>query len=120
MLLIVSNPYDFMREHLDYAYTNKLMDAAAAAVKENGDNLSALTVQWGERQDDQDSASTKLMALGETITILTLLHIKRLVMRTLKGSLKKILKKRLRKFRQHSPEHSNKLTFKMQFFLHSL
>jgi serine/threonine protein phosphatase PrpC len=50
--------------------TNNLLDAAEAAANDKGDNLSAITVQWGERVNTQDSVSTQLMPLGETTTII--------------------------------------------------
>ncbi|MFW5432340.1 MAG: PP2C family protein-serine/threonine phosphatase [Methylophilaceae bacterium] len=50
--------------------TTTLMDSAEAAADENGDNLSAITLQWGDKQLHHDTVSTGLMPLGETTTII--------------------------------------------------
>jgi serine/threonine protein phosphatase PrpC len=50
--------------------TKTLMDAAENAADDNGDNLSAITVQWGDKQLSIDTVSTQLMPLGETTTII--------------------------------------------------
>ncbi len=50
--------------------TNKLMDSAEFASDERGDNMSAIGLQWGDRQQSNDAVSTQLMPLGETTTIM--------------------------------------------------
>jgi len=50
--------------------TNKLMDSAEFASDERGDNMSAIGLQWGDRQQSTDAVSTQLMPLGETTTIM--------------------------------------------------
>ena len=50
--------------------TNKLMDSAEFASDERGDNMSAIGLQWGDRQQSVDTVSTQLMPLGETTTIM--------------------------------------------------
>ncbi|PPD57100.1 MAG: phosphatase [Methylotenera sp.] len=50
--------------------TNKLMDSAEFASDERGDNMSAIGLQWGDRQKSNDAVSTQLMPLGETTTIM--------------------------------------------------
>lgn len=50
--------------------TNKLMDSAEFASDERGDNMSAIGLQWGDRQQSSDAVSTQLMPLGETTTIM--------------------------------------------------
>ena len=50
--------------------TNKLMDSAEFASDERGDNMSAIGLQWGDRQQSIDAVSTQLMPLGETTTIM--------------------------------------------------
>jgi serine/threonine protein phosphatase PrpC len=52
------------------AATKTLMDAAENAADEHGDNLSAIAVQWGDKQFSEDIVSTQLMPLGETTTII--------------------------------------------------
>ncbi|WP_020167101.1 MULTISPECIES: PP2C family protein-serine/threonine phosphatase [Methylotenera] len=49
---------------------NKLMDNAEFASDERGDNMSAIGLQWGDRQQSTDAVSTQLMPLGETTTIM--------------------------------------------------
>lgn len=50
--------------------TNKLMDSAEFASDEKGDNMSAIGLQWGDRQQSSSAVSTQLMPLGETTTIM--------------------------------------------------
>lgn len=50
--------------------TNKLMDSAEFASDEHGDNMSAIGLQWGDRQQSSATVSTQLMPLGETTTIM--------------------------------------------------
>lgn len=50
--------------------TKTLLDAAEAAADKHGDNLSAISVQWGDKQLSHDTVSTQLMPLGETTTII--------------------------------------------------
>ena len=50
--------------------TLKLIDSAEFASDEKGDNMSAIGVQWGDRQSSEDAVSTQLMPLGETTTII--------------------------------------------------
>jgi PPM family protein phosphatase len=52
------------------AATKTLMDAAETAADKHGDNLSAISVQWGDKQLSNDAVSTQLMPLGETTTII--------------------------------------------------
>lgn len=52
------------------AATKTLMDTAENAADEHGDNLSAIAVQWGDKQLSEDLVSTQLMPLGETTTII--------------------------------------------------
>ena len=53
------------------AATIKLLDSAEFASDEKGDNMSAIGVQWGDRQLSQGAVSTQLMPLGETTTIIS-------------------------------------------------
>ena len=50
--------------------TNRLMESAEFASDERGDNMSAIGLQWGDRQQNGDTVSTQLMPLGETTTIM--------------------------------------------------
>jgi PPM family protein phosphatase len=50
--------------------TKTLLDAAETAADKHGDNLSAISVQWGDKQLSHDTVSTQLMPLGETTTII--------------------------------------------------
>jgi PPM family protein phosphatase len=50
--------------------TNALMDAAEKTVNEHGDNLSAITLQWGDKQLSNDTVSTQQMPFSETTTII--------------------------------------------------
>lgn len=50
--------------------TKTLLDAAESAADKHGDNLSAIAVQWGDKQSSHDAVSTQLMPLGETTTII--------------------------------------------------
>lgn len=50
--------------------TNALMNTAEQLADENGDNLSAIAVQWGDKQFSEDTVSTQLMPLGDTTTII--------------------------------------------------
>lgn len=50
--------------------TDLLMDAAEAAADKNGDNLSAITLQWGDKQASSNAVSTQQMAFGGTTTII--------------------------------------------------
>ena len=52
------------------AATKILMDSAEEAADEHGDNLSAIAVQWGDKQSSHDAVSTQLMPLGDTTTII--------------------------------------------------
>jgi serine/threonine protein phosphatase PrpC len=47
-----------------------LMDSADFASDENGDNMSAIGLQWGDKLSSQVAVSTLLMPLGETTTIM--------------------------------------------------
>ena len=60
-----------LNEHDDVTEaTNLLMDAAEQAADENGDNLSAITLQWGDKQSSHSAVSTQQMAFSETTTII--------------------------------------------------
>lgn len=61
----VLNKYDDVTEA-----TNVLMDKAEKAAKEHGDNLSAITLQWGDKQLSNDAVSTQQMPFSETTTII--------------------------------------------------
>ncbi len=62
---------DTLQQSKDIAEgTIKLLDSAEFASDERGDNMSAIGVQWGDRQSSQDTVSTQLMPLGETTTII--------------------------------------------------
>ncbi len=62
---------DILQENNDIAEgTIKLLDSAEFACDERGDNMSAIGVQWGDRQSSHDAVSTQLMPLGETTTII--------------------------------------------------
>ena len=50
--------------------TTELMEAAEFASDDKGDNMSAIGVQWGDRDLSQSIVSTQLMPLGETTTIM--------------------------------------------------
>ena len=50
--------------------TDLLMDAAEAAADKNGDNLSAITLQWGDKQASSNAVSTQQMDFGGTTTII--------------------------------------------------
>jgi len=50
--------------------TTKLLDTAEFAADDHGDNLSAITVQWGDKVHSDEAVSTQLMPLGETTTII--------------------------------------------------
>jgi serine/threonine protein phosphatase PrpC len=50
--------------------TGLLMDAAEAAAGKNGDNLSAITLQWGDKQASSNAVSTQQMGFGGTTTII--------------------------------------------------
>ncbi|KAG1649547.1 Serine/threonine phosphatase stp [Nymphon striatum] len=50
--------------------TKALMDEAEQAADEHGDNLSAIALQWGDKQLSDDTVSTQLMPLGDTTTII--------------------------------------------------
>lgn len=71
----VSDPLikEILHQNNDIAETTmKLLDNAEFAADENGDNMSAIGVQWGDRQFSQDAVSTQLMPLGETTTIINI------------------------------------------------
>lgn len=60
-----------LNKNLDVTEATKLLlDAAEAAADKHGDNLSAISVQWGDKQLSHDAVSTQLMPLGETTTII--------------------------------------------------
>ncbi|MGJ8620646.1 MAG: PP2C family protein-serine/threonine phosphatase [Methylophilaceae bacterium] len=60
-----------LNENIDVSSATKtLMDAAENAADDHGDNLSAIAVQWGDKQLSDDTVSTQLMPLGETTTII--------------------------------------------------
>lgn len=61
----ILNKYDDVTEA-----TNVLMDKAEKAAKEHGDNLSAITLQWGDKQLSNDAVSTQQMPFSETTTII--------------------------------------------------
>ena len=62
---------DTLQQNNDIAEaTIKLLDSAEFACDDKGDNMSAIGVQWGDRQSSQDAVSTQLMPLGETTTII--------------------------------------------------
>jgi serine/threonine protein phosphatase PrpC len=48
----------------------ELLDLAESRADEHGDNMSAIALHWGERQDDQLTVSTVTMPLGATATII--------------------------------------------------
>lgn len=48
----------------------ELLDLAESRADEHGDNMSAIALHWGERQDDQLTVSTVTMPLGATTTII--------------------------------------------------
>jgi len=48
----------------------KLMDDAENAADENGDNLSIIALQWGDKLSNDSTVSTQLMPLDETTTII--------------------------------------------------
>lgn len=50
--------------------TDTLMDAAEQAADEHGDNLSAITLQWGDKQLSDNAVSTQQMPFSETTTII--------------------------------------------------
>lgn len=50
--------------------TNILMDKAESAANEYGDNLSAITLQWGDKQLSVGAVSTQQMPFSETTTII--------------------------------------------------
>lgn len=50
--------------------TNVLMDAAEKASNEYGDNLSAITLQWGDKQLSDHVVFTQAMPFSETTTII--------------------------------------------------
>ena len=62
---------EIIQQHIVIAdATNKLMDSAEFASDERGDNMSAIGLQWGDRQHSASAVSTQLMPLGETTTIM--------------------------------------------------
>ncbi len=62
---------EIIQQHIVIAdATNKLMDSAEFASDERGDNMSAIGLQWGDRQQSSNAVSTQLMPLGETTTIM--------------------------------------------------
>ncbi len=62
---------EILHQDNDIAETTiKLLDNAEFAGDENGDNMSAIGLQWGDRRFSQDAVSTQLMPLGETTTII--------------------------------------------------
>lgn len=48
----------------------KLLNIAEAVSEEHGDNMSAIGLQWGDRQNSQVAVSTATMPLGMTTTII--------------------------------------------------
>jgi len=48
----------------------ELLDLAESRAGEHGDNMSAIALHWGERQDNQLTVSTVTMPLGATTTII--------------------------------------------------
>ena len=63
---------DTLHQSTDIALaTTQLMDSAEFAGDDKGDNMSAISVQWGDRQLSQSAVSTQLMPLGETTTIIS-------------------------------------------------
>ncbi len=50
--------------------TIKMLDTAEFAADQHGDNLSAITVLWGDKVHSDNTVSTQLMPLGETTTII--------------------------------------------------
>jgi PPM family protein phosphatase len=50
--------------------TTILMNAAEEAADEHGDNLSAITLQWGDKQLSHDAVSTQEMPFSESTTII--------------------------------------------------
>jgi serine/threonine protein phosphatase PrpC len=48
----------------------KLLNIAEAVSGEHGDNMSAIGLQWGDRQNNQLAVSTATMPLGITTTII--------------------------------------------------
>lgn len=46
----------------------KLLDLAETTSQKSGDNMTAIGLQWGEKQSNQQSVSTGSMPLGETTT----------------------------------------------------
>ena len=48
----------------------KLLDNAETLCKKDGDNMSLIAMQWGEKQDSKTAVSTGTMPLGATTTIL--------------------------------------------------
>jgi hypothetical protein len=50
--------------------TTELMESAEFASDERGDNMSAIGLQWGDRDFSQATVATELMPLGETTTIM--------------------------------------------------
>lgn len=50
--------------------TKVLLDTAETSADEHGDNLSAITLQWGNKQSSHDAVSTQLMPLDESTTII--------------------------------------------------
>ncbi|MGQ0443272.1 MAG: PP2C family protein-serine/threonine phosphatase, partial [Methylophilaceae bacterium] len=64
---------EILHQHENIAEaTIKLLESSEFASDENGDNMSAIGVQWGNRQLSQDAVSTQLMPLGETTTIINI------------------------------------------------
>lgn len=61
----ILNKYDDVTEA-----TNILMDKAEKTANEHGDNLSAITLQWGDNQLSHDAVSTQQMPFSETTTII--------------------------------------------------
>ena len=62
---------EILHENNDIALaTNNLMETAEFAADDKGDNMSAIGVQWGDRQYSHDAVSTQLMPLGKTTTII--------------------------------------------------
>ena len=49
---------------------NSLLNQAEIASKERGDNMSAIGLQWGDKQSSSLAVSTVLMAMGTTTTIM--------------------------------------------------
>lgn len=54
--------------------TKALLDSAEAAADEHGDNLSAITLQWGDKSSALDAVSTLQMPLDETTTIINVVE----------------------------------------------